>query len=125
MTSYTELLLQWHIILFAFKAIGRATGRAIYDVAKARGKDFKRLGRWTEHEQNDMVEDPAAVNELVKMWMWAPGLVVVIVCMCVVLGVQYQMPVGMSLLSVFLAFFFSFLAIQCTGVTGKLIHTIG
>ena len=27
------------------------------------------------------------------------------------------MPVGMSLLSVFLAFFFSFLAIQCTGVT--------
>ena len=27
------------------------------------------------------------------------------------------MPVGMSLLSLFLAFFFSFLAVQCTGVT--------
>lgn len=27
------------------------------------------------------------------------------------------MPIGMSLLSVFLAFFFSFLAVQCTGVT--------
>lgn len=36
---------------------------------------------------------------------------------CVVLGVQYQMPVGMSLLSIFMAFFFSFLAIQCSGVT--------
>jgi hypothetical protein len=67
-----------------------------------------------------MVEDPASESELVKMWMWLPGLVVVIICMCVVLGVQYEMPVGMSLLSVFLAFFFSFLAIQCTGVTGKL-----
>ena len=27
------------------------------------------------------------------------------------------MPVGMSLLSIFLAFFFSFLAVQCAGVT--------
>jgi OPT family oligopeptide transporter len=115
--SFTELLLQWHIIVFAFKAVGRALGRAIYDIAKARGKDLQRLGRWTENEQNDMVEDPAAESELVKMWMWLPGLVVVIICMCVVLGVQYEMPVGMSLLSVFLAFFFSFLAIQCTGVT--------
>lgn len=32
-------------------------------------------------------------------------------------GVQYDMPVGMSLLSIFLAFFFSFLAVQCAGVT--------
>lgn len=37
------------------------------------------------------------------------------------MGVEFDMPVGMSVLSVFLAFFFSFLAIQCTGVTGK--HT--
>lgn len=49
--------------------------------------------------------------------MWAPGLLATIICMCVVMGVQYDMPVGMSLLSIFLAFFFSFLAIQCTGVT--------
>jgi uncharacterized oligopeptide transporter (OPT) family protein len=49
--------------------------------------------------------------------MWLPGLLITIVCMCVVMGVQYEMPLGMSLLSIFLAFFFSFLAIQCTGVT--------
>ena len=51
------------------------------------------------------------------MWMWLPGLVLSIICICVVLGVEFDMPVGMSLLSVFLAFFFSFIAIQCTGVT--------
>ena len=51
--------------------------------------------------------------------MWAPLLIIVIICACVVLGVQFDMPVGMSLLSVFLAFFFSLLAIQCAGVTGE------
>lgn len=49
--------------------------------------------------------------------MWMPGLVLCIITICIVLGVEFDMPVGMSLLSVFLAFFFSFLAIQCTGVT--------
>jgi len=53
----------------------------------------------------------------VKLWMWAPGLVLSIICICVVLGVQHNMPVGMSILSVVLAFFFSFVAVQCTGVT--------
>jgi OPT family oligopeptide transporter len=115
--SFTELLLQWKIILFAFKAVGRALGRAVFDVGKKYGKHMPRLGAWTEGTQDGMVEDPAAEHEQVKMWMWAPGLIAVIICICVVLGVQYEMPVGMSLLSVFLAFFFSFLAIQCTGVT--------
>jgi hypothetical protein len=115
-------LLQWKIILYAFKAIGRALGRATYDVAQKYGKDMSRLGAWTEKSDDNMVEDPAPEKDQVKMWMWLPGLVVVIICICVVLGVQYAMPVGMSLLSVFLAFFFSFLAIQCTGVTGKLFN---
>lgn len=54
---------------------------------------------------------------MVKFWWWAPLLILVIILTCVVLGVQYDMPVGMSLLSVILAFIFSFLAIQCSGVT--------
>ena len=66
-----------------------------------------------------MIEDPASPDEQVKMWMYLPGLILIIVLMCVVMFFQYEMPVDMSLLSVFLAFFFSFLAVQCTGVTGK------
>lgn len=65
-----------------------------------------------------MVEDPAPPEDLVKMWMWLPGLLLTVVGYCLVLGLQYQVSVGVSLLSVFLAIFFSFLAIQCTGVTG-------
>lgn len=114
--SFTELLLQWQIITFALKAAGRGIGRGIYDMSRQYGKEIRWL-KSTQQETADLVEDPALPHELPKMWMWAPGLVLTIVCMCIVLKVQYEMPIGMSLLSVFLAFFFSFLAIQCTGVT--------
>jgi hypothetical protein len=75
--------------------------------------------RELSHEQIP-TQDPASDNELPRTWMWMLGLILSVVGMCAVLGSQYHMPIGMSLLSVFLAFFFSFLAIQCTGVTGML-----
>jgi uncharacterized oligopeptide transporter (OPT) family protein len=115
--SFTDLILQWKIIVFAFKAAGRGISKGIYDLARQNGRDIPYLRKIAQHKDKDLVEDPARPSELIAMWMWAPGLIASIVCMCVVMHVQYEMPVGMSLLSVFLAFFFSFLAIQCTGVT--------
>src|SRR6266550_2755492 len=111
--------MQWKVIYYAFRALYRGIANGLYQIGKAAGKEigfFKRVG---QQEEEDLVEDSAAPHELVKMWMWMPGLILSIICICVVLGVEFKMPVGMSLLSVFLAFFFSFLAIQCTGVTGK------
>jgi uncharacterized oligopeptide transporter (OPT) family protein len=75
------------------------------------------LEKTSQQKQEDLVEDPAKPEDMVPMWWWAPMLVLVIILICVVMGVQYDMPIGMSLLSVLLAFVFSFLAIQCTGVT--------
>lgn len=115
--SFTELFLQWKIILFAFQAVFRGICEGIYMTGKAAGKEFTWFQKKGERANEDMVPDSAADHELVKMWMWLPGLIVTIICICVVMGVEFDMPVGMSLLSVFLAFFFSFLAIQCTGVT--------
>jgi OPT family oligopeptide transporter len=114
--SFTELLLQWRIIFFAFKAVYRAVAKGLYDLAQSRGKEIGWL-KVKQQDESEMVQDPAADHELPKMWMWMPGLLISIIGMCAVMGAQYDMPVGMSLLSVFLAFFFSFLAIQCTGVT--------
>ncbi|KAF2488975.1 oligopeptide transporter [Lophium mytilinum] len=114
--SFTELLMQWKIIWYAFRAVYRGICNGIYAIGKAMKKDLAWFNKGDQHE-DDMVEDSAAPEDLVKMWMWLPGLVLSIICICVVLGVEFDMPVGMSLLSVFLAFFFSFLAIQCTGVT--------
>lgn len=63
--------------------------------------------------------DPASRSEQVATWMWLPGLLAVLVMACVVMKRQFDMPVGEILLALFLAFFFSFLAIQSTGATGE------
>jgi hypothetical protein len=115
--SFTELFLQWRIILYAFKAAYRGIAHGLYDLGKKVGRDMPFLNV-KEPSQDNAIQDPATDDELPAWWMWFPGLIVSIIGMCAVLGGQYDMPVGMSLLSVFLAFFFSFLAIQCTGVTG-------
>jgi hypothetical protein len=52
--------------------------------------------------------------------MWLPGLFLVILLTCMITKQQYGMPVLETLLALFLAFFFSFLAIQATGATGMM-----
>jgi hypothetical protein len=51
--------------------------------------------------------------------MWLPGVMLVIVLSCPILKAQFGMSYGMTLLSLFLAFGMSLLAIQATGATGK------
>jgi hypothetical protein len=70
-------------------------------------------------EDDNLVKDPALPAESVTLWMWFPGLISVVVLACIVMRVQYGMPIGESILAMGLAFFFSFLAIQATGATGK------
>ena len=117
--SFTELLLQYKVIGMAFNAVGKALAAATADGLEKFGKSIPFLRKYGNSKQADPVEDPALPNDLVKMWMWMPGLILSIITICVVAGVEFELPVSMSVLSVFLAFFFSFLAIQCSGVTGK------
>lgn len=49
--------------------------------------------------------------------MWFVPMVIIIILTCVVMRVQFGMAIGESILAIFLAFFFSLLAIQCTGAT--------
>ena len=69
--------------------------------------------------KENLVEDPAAAEDCVTLWMWLPGLVIVLILTVLVMRIQYDMPVGETCLALFLAFFFSFLAVQATGATGK------
>lgn len=115
--SFTELLLQWRIIFFVAKGLVRGSAKGMNAFLKTMNKHSSTLEKHSQMEQEHLVQDPAEDHELVKVWMWAPLLIVTIICICVVLGVQFDMPIGMSLLSVFLAFFFTFLAVQCAGVT--------
>lgn len=89
---------------------GKALGRATYNaVAKARKRP-------TKGDEADNL-DPAAPEDQVSIWMWFGPLVLVIILTCVVMKLQFEMAIGETLLAVFLAFFFSLLAIQCTGAT--------
>ncbi|OJD37333.1 oligopeptide transporter [Diplodia corticola] len=115
--SFTELALQWRVFVYGFRAISRGCCGAIYAMGRAAGKELGYFEERSKQELKDVVEDPALPSERVRTWMWLPGLILAVITSCVVMGVEFDMPVGMSVLSVFLAFFFSFLAIQCTGVT--------
>jgi len=117
--SFTELALQYKVFFHVCKAIGRGSAGAINAALIKRGKAPSAfLERQSQREsKDDLVVDSAAEEDQVKWWMWAPLLILSIIGFCLVLGVQFGMPVGTSILSVILAFFFSFLAIQCTGVT--------
>nr|OQO18178.1 hypothetical protein B0A51_14125 [Rachicladosporium sp. CCFEE 5018] len=116
--SFTELFLQYKLFGFIAKAIWRGSCEWLNtQYSKRKGKQHAFLSRQGVQDESDLVEDPALPHEQVKWWMWLPLLVLVIIMTCVVMGVQFEMPVGMSLLAVFLAFFFSFLAVQCAGVT--------
>jgi len=113
------LALQYKVFYFVGKAVMRGTAEGLSAMLKSMNKESAWLNKQGQQKQDDLVEDSASEDELVKWWMWLPLLIVVIICFCVVLGVQFGMPVGESILAVFLAFFFSFLAVQCNVVTGK------
>ncbi|KAF1819139.1 oligopeptide transporter [Dissoconium aciculare CBS 342.82] len=118
--SFVELALQYKVFLHVCRAIGRGTSQSISAALAKRGKSsafFEKHANKEFASEDELVQDPAAEEDQVTWWMWAPLLLMSIIGFCLVLGVQFGMPVGESLLCVILAFFFSFLAIQCTGVT--------
>lgn len=88
-----------------------------------KGRDSFRE-KYDDDDSSKKTIDPALPSEQVATWMWLPGLLVVLVMTCVVMKIQFDMPVGEILLALFLAFFFSFLAIQSTGATGKQIPKV-
>lgn len=50
--------------------------------------------------EKDLIEDPAPPEEQVPVWMWSGGVVFAIFLSCLVLGVQYQQNVGLTLLAI-------------------------
>ncbi|KAI9686320.1 MAG: hypothetical protein M1820_010644 [Bogoriella megaspora] len=115
--SLTDLLCQWRIFWFSGKALFKALSDA-YNIVRnpARWRDNSRPVGKLKRKQSD-VEDSASDDEMVQLWMWLPGLIVVLILTCIVMGSYFEMPVKETLLALFLAFFFSFLAIQATGAT--------
>lgn len=116
-TSFAELGVQYRLVWFALKSVYKALAMGLNSATKAAGRPIAALERQTAVKEESLVKDPAPEEDQVKLWQWGPPLIIVIIATCVVLGLQYHLNIGTSILAIFLGFMFSFLAIQCTGAT--------
>ncbi|KAL9079264.1 MAG: hypothetical protein Q9157_001835 [Trypethelium eluteriae] len=116
-TKALDLLCQWRIFWLTSKVVYDGIARSYRSLfTQSSGGQYARADRASKIKDSE-VQDSALDHETVKLWMWVPGLVIVLVLTCVVMRGQFGMPVRETLLALFLAFFFSFLAIQATGAT--------
>ena len=88
--SFVELGLQYKVFYFVSKAIWRASCEGLKTCAGWMGKKSAFLEKHSHMEESHLVEDPALPADQVKTWMWLPGIIVVIICSCVVMGVQVR-----------------------------------
>lgn len=63
------------------------------------------------------IPDPSPSAQLVPAWMWSSGVLLAVFFSCLVLGLQFHINVGITILSIILAFCFSFIAAQSSGAT--------
>ena len=53
--------------------------------------------------------------------MWLPGLLITLTLACLVMKLQYGLPVREACLALLMAFLFSLIAVQATGATGEIL----
>jgi len=117
--SMTEFFIQYKVIWRGLKTAWRESCKGLLEFQQRRGKTSPFLEKHAKETtvDEDDVEDFALAKDQVRTWEWGLGLIVTLIITCVILGVQYDMNVGLSLLASFLAIVFAFLAIQCGAVT--------
>ena len=67
--------------------------------------------------EDDLIVEPAPLNEQVPKWMYMGGFVLSAFFTCLVLGLQYGQNVGVSILSIIFGFLFSFIGAESCGRT--------
>ncbi|TQN67267.1 putative metal-nicotianamine transporter YSL5 [Colletotrichum shisoi] len=121
-SSMGELLVHWKVIYFGFRAGWRSICLSIHETAMKKNKRIEFFAKYAEAEEKleaDAVEDPATPDQQVKTWIWVVGLFASIILACIVMGLQWKVNVGITILALVLAFLFSFLAIQIGAVTDQ------
>lgn len=116
-SSFAELGVQYKLIWFALKSAWKGIAMAMNSGVNKMGKKSTFLEKQSHIKAEHVIKDSAPEEDQVQLWQWGPGLIIIIIATCIILGLQYHLDVGMSILAVLLGFVFAFLAIQCTGVT--------
>ncbi len=71
-----------------------------------------------DQELDQMSEKPKPTNDI-ELWMWLPGLVLVIFAALFILHSLFSMPLLEAAVALVLSLSMSLIAIQATGATGK------
>ncbi|KAJ4286632.1 hypothetical protein N0V88_007922 [Collariella sp. IMI 366227] len=118
-SSMAELFIQYKAIWAALKSVWFQSCGGINHMLVKRGKTspfFAKHGAPRVKDEN-IVEDPFPAEQQVKTWMWALGFLVTTIIGMIVFHFQWDTHPGLTILAIFLAFLFSFLAIQIGAVT--------
>lgn len=116
--SMAELFIQYRTIYIGFRSAWSHSMAGLNNMALKRGKNIPFLAKHSVAQKSeDHVEDFATSEQQVPIWVWTLGLLATVVVLCIIGALQWQMNVGVSILACILGFVFSFLCIQCTGVT--------
>ncbi len=107
--SIAELLLSGPAI---YRALKGTVVEAYYSVTKK-----ERVLSDKEQEEANEFEDPVPRSQQVQNWSWPLGWLLSSVVTVLVCALQFHMNAGNVILSIFLAFVFSFVAVSCSGVT--------
>ncbi|RPA85009.1 OPT superfamily oligopeptide transporter [Ascobolus immersus RN42] len=117
--SFAEIGVQYKYIWAALVSGAKGTLGAVEKSLNKFGKESAFLQRISQQKEKreGALEDPFPESEQVRSSFWSIPLVFTIIFTVVILALQFKLPVGLSLFSIVLGFFFAFLAVQATGTT--------
>jgi len=107
-SAFTEMAIQYQLIWFAIKSGLKSLMSTVNYILTCLGIHsiwLERKSRITIADQ--WIEDPAPKNQQINSWMITILTLATVVFTCIILTLQFQMKLGMSLLSIVLGFLFA------------------
>lgn len=115
--SIAELACQYRLFKYAAVAAKEGLANALCSTLNLVGYSPVWLQRHCDSYHPDGEDTGSSEHHQIKGWMWTFGLLTSIIVTCISCGVQWSMPVGMTIVSIILAAVFTFLAVMSTGMT--------
>ncbi|KAH9990676.1 OPT oligopeptide transporter protein-domain-containing protein [Xylariaceae sp. FL0662B] len=114
--AFVELGCQWRVLWKLGLVSAKATTSLVRRLMPRRlSYEYTVVG--TEDKTPQEISQSVHDNEDITTWMWAPGVIVLVILAGIVTKLQFEMTFLEALLALFLSFCLSLVAIQATGAT--------
>ena len=113
--SIVEVLCQHRLLSIAAKVLAHRVCASFYSACRATGIKATWVERYSE-SYDDRSDDTTDESQAIKPWMWISGLALSIIVTCLSCGLQWGMPLSMTIVSIIMAVILTVLAILSTGM---------